>query len=167
MLSFILSIYLNLNFTLSLFYFIPLFLSESLILACFISYIFDFLSSLRSFRFIVNPTANSLEPCFYDPDSTVPWVDIDCVIVPHTTPPMSEGGVKSTVPQEQWQGRITTPGGPCPICLRALRIPKMTKCGHLFWFVPLHNLLCLIIVIILIISSTHYLLQFMLESFYR
>jgi hypothetical protein len=35
--------------------------------------------------------------------------------------------------------RIESPGGPCPICLGALRIPKMTRCGHLFWYVSNHS----------------------------
>ena len=91
------------------------------------------LSPIHSFRFIVNPTANSMEACFYEPDSPVPWDDIDCVIVPHKSPQndlhiASHGHTPG-------QGSILTPGGPCPICLRELRIPRMTKCGHLFWYV--------------------------------
>ena len=117
---------------------------------------------LSSFRFVVNPTANSLDPVFYSSDCPVPWDVVDCVIVPHTVTPLhlhphighsytdaeedKEGEVEgegtdnflsSTESQHNSSARglVCTPGGPCPICLGELKIPRMTKCGHLFWYV--------------------------------
>ena len=108
---------------------------------------------------MVNPTANSLDPVFYSSDCAVPWDVVDCVIVPHTVAPLPlssysdiegdrEGGggvggggegMDSFLSSNDdhilspARGLVNTPGGPCPICLGELKIPRMTKCGHLFW----------------------------------
>ena len=53
------------------------------------------------------------QECFMDPDISIPWSDVAEVIVPSSD--CSEDS--------------------CPICLIAPNVPKITHCGHIFWYV--------------------------------
>jgi len=65
-----------------------------------------------NFKFIVSPYCNADEKGFRYPDELISWDLVLEVIVPTDA-----------------KNEIST----CPICLDPPKIPKTTKCGHIFW----------------------------------
>lgn len=59
-------------------------------------------------RFVLSPLAPALEECLLDADAALPWGLVEQAIVP----------VENTLV--------------CPICLDELRLPQLTRCGHVF-----------------------------------
>lgn len=68
---------------------------------------------ILSFRLTVAPVRSFVqEKCFWDADTSIPWN-----IVVSATVLKSDGFDNK-----------------CPICLDPLQVPRITECGHLFWY---------------------------------
>jgi hypothetical protein len=105
----------------------------------------------HSFRFLLGPLTNPLEACLYDPDVIVPWKFVQCVILPQKVHVSSStlrtrsgseeavlgGSAGSGISGADYLGDGDLYSQTCPICLDSVQVPRITSCGHTFWYVAI------------------------------
>ena len=64
-------------------------------------------------KFIINPLADAFDESSFNADLSAPWDSIECVIIPEA---------------------VNQNRGSCSICLGNVRIPRMTRCHHVYCY---------------------------------